>query len=467
MFTPPVNAGFSLVTPTENNVNACKSLACGRFDFSSGTKTGHVVFVSTVKNLHYLVAMALNNVKKMCSNENLSPKKTGVEPRRDLMSGIASAIQYTLPVYRETQGCNYIEFYAFDPSIGRLRRKRIKTNRIKGVVKRRQYARDVIKRITDQLNRGWNPWIAKDTSELYVFSEVLDRFETHINKMLESGYYRKETYNGYKSYLKILSEYVEKIKPLYYVYQFDRTYCVEFLDYVFIDRDNGAQTRNNYLQFLRVFCGFMMEKGYVNSRVTDGISPISKRLYKKGRTVIPLEKISKITGYCIEHDKHFLLACYLLYYCFIRPAEMVRLKIGDFNLKAGTVTIPAECSKNKKKQTVTVPKKVLKYALELGIFAEPIQYFIFSDGLRPGRNEIDPKIFRDHWAKLRKPLGLRKEWKFYSLKDTGITEMLKSHKVQTIEVRDQARHSSLSITDIYTDHSEQMNPEIYNMEGAL
>lgn len=404
----------------------------------------------------------------MCPNESLAPKEIGVTSPRSGMCGVASAIQYTLPVYRETEGCSYIEFYAFDPATGTMRRKRIKTNRVKGVVKRRQYVRDLLKRITDQLSRGWNPWVARDTSELYVFTEVLDRFDAHINKMLESGYYRKETYNGYKSYLKILREYAQKIKPIHYVYQFDRTYCVEFLDHVFIKRDNGAQTRNNYLQFLRLFSGFMVEKGYAKSRPSDGISPISKRLYKKGRTVIPAEKVAKITEYCMEHDKHFLLACYLLYYCFIRPVEMTRLKIGDINLKAGTITIPAECSKNKKRQSVTVPKKVLKYILELGIFSEPIQYYIFSDGLRPGRNEIDPKIFRDHWGKLRKPLGLRKEWKFYSLKDTGITEMLKSHKVQTIEVRDQARHSSLSITDIYTDHSEQqMNPDIFNIEGSL
>ena len=404
----------------------------------------------------------------MCPNESLAPKGIGVASPRSGMRGVASAIQYTLPVYRETEGCSYIEFYAFDPATGTMRRKRIKTNRVKGVVKRRQYVRDLLKRITDQLSRGWNPWVARDTSELYVFTEVLDRFDAHINKMLESGYYRKETYNGYKSYLKILREYAHTVKPIYYVYQFDRTYCVEFLDHVFIKRDNGAQTRNNYLQFLRLFSGFMVEKGYAKSRPSDGISPISKRLYKKGRTVIPAEKVAKITEYCMEHDKHFLLACYLLYYCFIRPVEMTRLKIGDINLKAGTITIPAECSKNKKRQSVTVPKKVLKYALEIGIFSEPIQYFIFSDGLRPGRNEIDPKIFRDHWGKLRKPLGLRKEWKFYSLKDTGITEMLKSHKVQTIEVRDQARHSSLSITDIYTDHSEQqMNPDIFNIEVSL
>ena len=401
----------------------------------------------------------------MCANESSTPEKYGVAMRNE-MSGVASAISYTLPVPRETACGSYVEFYAFDPEQGRLRRKRIKTNRVKGVVKRRQYVRDLIKRLGDQLKRGWNPWIAKDISELYVFEDVVERYMAHIDKMFGSGYYRKETYNGYRSYLKILKEYAQKVKPIYYVYQFDRTYCVEFLDYVFIDRDNGAQTRNNYLQFLRLFSGFMVEKGYLKSRPTEGIAPISKRLYKKERTVIPASTVSKLADYCKEHDRHFLLACYLLYYCFIRPVEMTRLRVQDFCLKSGTITIPAECSKNKQRQTVTVPKKVLKYALELGIFSAAGQDYVFSDWLRPGPNMIDPKIFRDHWAKLRKPLHLKREWKFYSLKDTGITEMLDS-KLASIEVRDQARHSSLAITEIYTDHRSEANPEIFEIDGSL
>lgn len=150
----------------------------------------------------------------MCPDDFSTPEGIRVEPPRDERSDVASVIQFTVPVFRETPTCNYIEFYAFDPYQGRLRRKRIKTNRIKGVGKQRKYAQGVIKRITDQLNHGWNPWIAKDTSGLYVFSDVLDRFETHISKMLESGYYRKETYNGYKSYLKILRQYAKKATPL-------------------------------------------------------------------------------------------------------------------------------------------------------------------------------------------------------------------------------------------------------------
>lgn len=402
----------------------------------------------------------------MYPKPSFAPKNNGAVSIITRQSGVSSALQFTPPVLRETVGCTFIEFYAYDPEEGKLRRKRIKLNRIKGVANRRAYARKVIMRLTDQLNNGWNPWIAKNTADLITFEEAMMRYESHVEKMLASGYFRKETYDGYKSNIKILREFIYRKRPCYYVYQFDRKFCNEFLDYVFIDRDNGAQTRNNYLNFLRVFSGFLVEKGYLHSKPTDGIAPISKRLYKKQRECIPLEVVGKIAEYCMDKEPDFLFACYLLYYCFIRPVEMTRLRVRDFNIKECTLTIPGECSKNKKTQTVTLPKKVLLYGIERGVFSAPSDYFIFSYRLKPGRTEIDPKHFRDHWENVRKALNLKKEWKFYSLKDTGITEML-DDKMATIAVRDQARHSSLAITDIYTRHRSKANNEIVDLDGSL
>ncbi|MCM1310816.1 MAG: tyrosine-type recombinase/integrase [Bacteroides sp.] len=379
---------------------------------------------------------------------------------------IDAARSFTIPIFRRTLNCDYVEFYAFDPDQGRLRRKRIKINRIEGSSNRRTYARGLIKRLTEQLNNGWNPWIAKDVSNLVTFEEAMQRYESHLEKMIASGYFRKETYSGYKSYVKIMRQYIMHRRPLYYCYQFDRKFCVDFLDYVFVDRNNGAQTRNNYLNFLRVFSGFLVEKDYLKTRPTDGINPISRRLYQKERECIPTTVVSKIADYCKDNDPHFLLACYLLYYCFIRPVEMTRLKVRNFNIKESTVTIPAECSKNKMTQTVTLPKKVLQYAIELGIFSAPMDDYIFSCKLKPGMETIDPKIFRDHWEKARKTLKLKKEWKFYSLKDTGITEML-DNNTTSIAVRDQARHSSLAITEIYTRHRTGANKDLLDIDGAL
>lgn len=407
--------------------------------------------------------------KKMCPENSSTPKKSGDNPNLTNQSGVLSARQFDLPTLKENGAGCYIEFRAYDPEKGKMRRKTIKLNRIKGLTNRRTYARRVIKRLTEQLNHGWNPWIANDTSDLVVFEDTIKRYEAHIEKMLASGYFRKETYDGYKSYVKIMREYISKKRPTYYVYQFDRKFCVDFLDYVFIERNNGAQTRNNYLNFLRVFSGFLVEKGYLKSKPTDGISPISKRLYKKERECIPLEVVGRIAEYCRVKEPDFLFACYLLYYCFIRPVEMTRLRVRHFNLHACTLTIPGELSKNKTTQTITLPKKVILYGIEIGVFSAPADDFIFSYRLKPGRDEIDPKHFRDHWENVRNALGLKKEWKFYSLKDTGITEMC-DKEVAPRSVKDQARHSSLAITDIYLEKRKKNAPgnkNIIDYDGAL
>ena len=405
----------------------------------------------------------------MCPENFSTPKKSGNNPNLTNQSGVHAARQFDLPVYKENGAGGYIEFRAYDPERGKMRRKTMKINRVKGVTNRRTYARRVIKRLTEQLNNGWNPWIANDTGDLIVFDEVVKRYESHIEKMLASGYYRKETYDGYKSYIKIMREYISKKRPTYYVYQFDRSFCVDFLDYVFIERDNGAQTRNNYLNFLRVFSGFLVEKGYLKSKPTDGISPISKRLYKKERECIPLDVVGRIADYCREKEPDFLFACYLLYYCFIRPVEMTRLKVRHFNLKACTLPIPGELSKNKTTQTITLPRKVIQYGIDIGVFSAPLDDYIFSYRLKPGSVEIDPKHFRDHWDNVRQALKLKKEWKFYSLKDTGITEMC-DRNVAPRHVKDQARHSSLAITDIYLQKIAKNAPgnrNIIGYDGAL
>ena len=401
----------------------------------------------------------------MCPKKLNSVKNIAAEPV--LSDPIAEIRSYTPPVYRTNKSGRYIEFYAFDPVKGRLRRKTIKLNRISGAGAARTVASGIIRRLNTQLANGWSPWISNDTGNLTLLSEALERYEAYVDKMYSDGLYRKETYVGYKSYTKILRQYITE-NPISYVYQFDRKYCGSFLDWVFIDRNCCAQTRNNYLNYLRVLSGYMLEKGYVTVRPSDGLQPINKRLIEKTREVIPGSVVGQISRWLEIHDKPFLLACYLLYYCFIRPVEMTRLRISDIHLHDCTILMRSDQTKNKREQSVTVPKKVLLYALSLGIFDRPGTDFLFSsDNLRPGPHQIDPKIFRDHWAKVHKALRLKTEWKFYSLKDTGISEMLENNMVP-VEVRDQARHSSLATTEIYLRHAKTTsNKDIIDIDGSL
>lgn len=409
-------------------------------------------------------------LKKMRPNDS-SARKTGESVSPGKKSGVAKALAYTPPQYRTNKGGSYIEFYAYDPASGKMKRKRIKVNHIDGLRTRKQYAMECVKRFSNLLSDGWNPWTDCDPDDIELFVDCLDRYEEHVHKQHSNGLYRKQTYDDYKSKIKIIRHYIEHIQRpkerIRYMFQFTKRWCIDFLDYVYIERNNSPQTYNNYLTFLRAISQWWLERGYLTVKPTDGLSPISKRLYVKNRGCIPIDTVKHIGEWTKKHDPYFHFACQILYYCFVRPVEMTRLRIRDFNLHEATITIQAESSKNKKTQTVTIPKRVLLYGIDLGIFSAPMSYYVFSDGLRPGERLIDTKIFRDHWRKVKEALKLRPEWKFYSLKDTGITEMLRDNTTAPVYVKEQARHSSLSITEIYIGENKKAVPEILNMDGAL
>lgn len=402
--------------------------------------------------------------KMLCSNSS-----THINSYNGASSALNEIKQYRYPVYRVTKNCCFVEYYAFNPCLGKLCRKRIKINNIKGTRARKQYATELMQRLVEKLQHGWNPFIASESSDdLKIFSECLDDFDKYNERMLAEGAFREQTYVGYKSYNKIFREFSQKEShKIYYLYQMDTRYLNSFLDDIFLNRGNSARTRNNYLTFLHVFCAYFKGRGLLKSNPAEEIPKISSRLIKKERELIPLDVVKKISFWADQHDKRLMLGCLMLFYCFIRPQEMCRLKRRNISFEKHTITIDADQSKNHSQQSVTMNTKVESYMLLLGIDKLDPDVHIFSKNLEPGKKEMNPVIFRHHWDSMRKELGFPSSYKFYSLKDTGITELADSN-ITNISIRDQARHSSLAITDIYTRHnSGTANHELENYEGSL
>lgn len=363
----------------------------------------------------------------------------------------------------------YIDFYAFNPATGTMRRKKIKLNHIEKIVQRRKYADGLINRLFGKLERGWNPWIEAENEKSYkTFSEAVAHYRRYIDKMFADGVYREETYASYISFIRNIEHYNAGLKvPITYIYQFNADFVGDFIEHVYIDRNNSIQTRNNYLSYLNVFSTFLVENRYLKTRPTEGFSKISRRHVPKNRTVIAEADVIRLAAYLNEQNRHYLLACYVLHYCLIRPKEMSMIRIEHISLKNKTLFIPSDSSKNRKEATVTIPLKVMRLMIDLRIFDSAGKCYLFSEGFMPGIEYRNEKQFRDYWQHhVRKDLKFPAKYKFYSLKDTGITSMLR--KFDTLTVRDQARHSSILMTDIYTPHDiQQANELIVNHDGVF
>lgn len=364
---------------------------------------------------------------------------------------------------------NYVYFYAFDPVSGMRKRKKYFLGRCKTRKEVQRVSRDMIRNITRKLEGGWNPWIEQsDTLTYTLFSKVVELYHDYLYKRLNDHSLREDTVVSYLSYLKVFREWIEKKREVIYMFQLDHLVISQFLDYTYIERNNSFITRNNYLGWLRSFTTYLLERGYINADPCARFSNIKIKGYTKERTVIPDDVMQQIRNYLEQHNRHFLLACYLTHYMCIRPKELSRMLVGDINIGSCTITLHNDQTKNHDSVTITMPQKVARLMIELDIFSAHGGCYLFSDGFRPGEKPRSEKQFRDYWLHhLRKDLKFSPKYMYYSLKDTGITNMLRSG-VDPISVRDQARHSSLAITNTYTPLDiREANPMMLKYDSVL
>lgn len=383
-------------------------------------------------------------------------------------SNFQQIIGWKPPVLHQASEC-YVSFAAFDPSVGKMRLKKIMLGHIKGKRQQRVYGMELIKRLTQKLLEGWNPWVEETRPEEYVrFNEVCKKYEKYLSQLVKEGGIKPGSVRNYKYKLNFLKKWItEKGINVTYTYQFNKQVVGKFLDYVFVERNNNLRTRNNYIGWLKSFVKYLVSREYITKDPTQGIQ-LTTKVGEKNREVIPDNVLKRIRLHLEAENKHFLLACYILHYLFIRPHEMTHIKIKDLSEEKETILLSHVYTKNGRDAAITIPDHVMSLLKELKVFSYPPNYYLFGKMFRPGIRPIRPQKFREYWTtKVRKPLRLQETYKFYSLKDTGITNMIKAN-TDLLSVRDQARHSSVIVTNAYTpQENKKANPLIIGYEGVF
>lgn len=347
----------------------------------------------------------------------------------------------------------YVSYSVLNPKTLQMSVKKIKLNYIKSAKERREYAQKLIQRINYELANGFNPYTQNADFKVINISVAIKDFLLKKRRELETKSICNATFDDYKQQLQTFTNYLQTD---IYLHELTENQIVNFLDYIFIDKKLTAYTRNHYLRTIKAFLNYCFSRKLITSNPAKNIT--NERKGKKKREPIPAEIITLIFNYLREiNEKFYLLACWLLYGCFIRPSEICGLKIENINFANQTIFIPESISKNRKNQIVTIPQNIADYMIELKIWNYPQKYYIIGKNFRPSEKNISDKVLRAFWGKIRQKLKFSDTYQFYSLKDSGITRMINLLDIR--EVRDQARHSNIAITDVYTDRAKSNGNE--------
>jgi len=174
-----------------------------------------------------------------------------------MLSNLQEIKSYTPP--KLTRGKNnwYISFYAYNPETEKLQRKVIRLNHVK--TNRLQYANELLKRLSNNLASGWNPFTESESNKAYKrLSEAVDHFIKISEKKLNEDSIRAATFKDYISYLRNFQRWMnEKGHGDIFIYKIDKKLITSFLEHIYIERNRTA-TRNNYLNYLSIFSSFLV-----------------------------------------------------------------------------------------------------------------------------------------------------------------------------------------------------------------
>ena len=350
-----------------------------------------------------------------------------------------------------------IEFYVWNPNTQKMKRFQRRVKPMANTRQRERFAKRMAAEINNKLERGWNPLIEMEASHSFaLLTNVLDRYISNIKKQAKDGSIRPDTLRSYTSFTKNIREWVvENYGEDVFCLKFNKKMVSEFLDCIYYQRNNSPRTYNNYLSFIFMLSEWMLQKDYIKANPAPHFK--KKKVGEKIRQNIPDNTRKKIFEYFKKENIGMYCLVNLMYFQLVRRTEITRLKVGNILLIERSIHIPAQVSKTDNESFIAILNAFLPILVNHIEHASNSDY-LFSENFLPGKLPISPKSISDEWARMRKILKIKKEYQLYSLKDTGISNLLNSG-VPPLKVRDHARHSALAMTEKYTkrNNAEDIN----------
>ena len=196
----------------------------------------------------------------------------------------------------------------------------------------------------------------------------------------------------------------------------------------------------------------MKERCYTKQNPFDQVKPKPK--HKKTRTIIPMETRIKIISDLKTHNPNYLIICKLIYNSMIRPNEIKLLRVGDVSLSDNYIQVQETIAKNHNTRFAAINMDIVESFKTMNLERFPANYYLFGKNLQPSKVRAGNGRYGEEWVKMKKRLNLPDEMQMYSLRDSGIYDMLKSG-IDDLSVMQHADHSSLEMTTLYGNHFDK------------
>ena len=375
----------------------------------------------------------------------------------------------------------YIEYYKMNPIINSFERVRLMMNRerkrCKNLTEFKLQTSAIILQINNQLAAGFinvqqnmpaygfgtQDSVPGDNVRYYTpLEKVIDLYEADRSQEL-----KETTMRSYSCFCKQFKQWLHTNYPTMSASQFTQVQASQYMEFVLEGNNSKGKTQvrkkirddrvsprtyNNNIKLARALFSWAIEKSYVRVNPFEKLK--TKKEQGKDRTIIPKQARDRIVAYFREHNPAFIIVMQLVYKSLLRPVEITRVKVEQLNFAAHCIEMRGTQTKNGKGRNSRMDKDLETLLRNHIRGAKPDDYLFSGRTWSPGKVAMASHSMTLVWDRMRDALKLPKEYQLYSLRDSGINNLLVAG-ANDLDVVQIAGHSDLSMTFRYANHIDE------------
>lgn len=313
-------------------------------------------------------------------------------------------------------------------------------NYIKSNRKREAEGQIIISQVNKLLKEGWSPFAPVAQTHLNIgdqLNQIMD---------LKKSTLRHRSYQSYKYASDKLIQWVNKNSLSFMpAKDFTPIMAQNYFDSLLRTGIKG-RTYNKTKGFLVTIFNMMIDREIIDKNPFKKIRKLPEEL---GKNLAFSDKKKKdLQAHLKEHNPRLYLFTQFIYFCYIRPLELLRLKVSNVDLKAGMIFIHGDQSKNKKSESVIIPDAFKAQLLGMNLDKHSPDDFLFGYGLESGPDSYSRNTVTRHHHEALKALSIPSQFTLYSWKHTGVMAAYKAG-IDLYSIMRQLRHHSLTQTQVY------------------
>ena len=301
----------------------------------------------------------------------------------------------------------------------------------------------------ERLKAGWSPYGENTVAEEY--NEM--RFQPAVKVLahllqVKQASLKRRTWQSYKYSLDVLAKYLKEKNLQHLILEYLKPQHITAL----FDHLKGSgkfknKSINNHAANLKVIFNAAVKRDLLLKNPLTGYEKLPEQS-GKNFPFTPKQK-ADLKKTILKYDPDLWLFVKCIYHLFVRPLELLQVKLSHIDLRSGQIVIHSQIGKNKKQMAVQIPQSFIQDLRQLKLKQYPEHWYLFGENLKIAEKPYHRnRVTERHTAMLRKCGITDADYTMYGWKHTGNIDSFRKG-VDIFELMRQNRHHSLNQTERY------------------